>query len=85
LPSSVIRYSTLIDSPRDREDLLIDTTEICGLAADAGCTDEKVSKNVANAEINAISFRDMLVLLFGTNKLAGASCASSRNKGIRQP
>jgi hypothetical protein len=36
LPSSVIRYSTLIESPREREDLLRDTTEICGLAGALG-------------------------------------------------
>jgi hypothetical protein len=36
LPSSVIRYSTLIESPREREDLLRDTTEICGPAGTLG-------------------------------------------------
>jgi hypothetical protein len=36
LPSSVIRYSTLMDSPRDREDLLREITEICGAAGTVG-------------------------------------------------
>ena len=67
MPSSVIRYSTLIESPREREDLLRDTTEICGPAADAGCTEETINSSVTNAEINALSFRDMLVLPFGPN------------------
>ena len=36
MPSSVIRYSTLIESPREREDLLREITEICGAAGTVG-------------------------------------------------
>jgi hypothetical protein len=54
LPSSVTRYSTLKESPGEREALLRETTEICGAAADAGCREEKISRRVASAETKAL-------------------------------
>jgi hypothetical protein len=56
-----------MESPRESDALLKETTEICGLAAAAGDKEDATSKTVANAEINTLSFRDMLVLLFGPN------------------
>jgi hypothetical protein len=57
-----------MESPRERDALLKETTEICGLAAAAGDKEDATSKTVTNADIKPLTFRDMPVLLMHLKK-----------------